>query len=130
MKTVLRYCAAVLVLAALHWVLLYAMSGLSMLGRMGTMHADGSTPQMAAERAAMKPYSDAFDRAFDFTFLLFSWPGRIVHPIKSVVTEPEEYDATKPASIATSLFWGCVFPCAFLLTTRLARRHATQPNVA
>lgn len=133
MRSVLRHFSAILLLAALHWVLLYATAFLLMVGRMGTMHSDAFDPkmahQLATQRAAMKPYADASRRVIDCVFSMFSWPGCMVQPINSVISEPEKYNPTKLASIATSIFWGSLLPFAFCLINRRIRRHSNQLKV-
>ena len=112
--------------------MLYAMviaSGLHEFGA-GAHGEVPFSPEQITQRLAMQPYTDAFGHGFDFTFSVLSWPGRIAHPMDSVLSQWNEYIPTRFTSIVTNLFWGLI--CAHL-GSRIFRRthhHEIQPNVA
>lgn len=122
MNPVLRKYSILLSLAALHWIVLETMAGLSIIGRMGGLQTDGSTPQFVAEREARKQFVNAGNRVFDCLFSTFSWPGSFVQPVGSIINNPERYDGTTIASIITSLFWGSVIYFTLLLNSRRINR--------
>jgi hypothetical protein len=113
-----------LLLAGLHWILLFLVAGFTFLGQMGGLQGDVPiTPAVVAQRAAMKPCTAFAERVIECVFSILSWPG------PSAIREPNRYDPPNTVSIPADLFWGSV-PCVIVLFVRRIRRHADQPTVA